>query len=88
MTGILLLVACTSSPVDSADARADTSGSSDTSAGVDTARVVDTVGVAPEVPVPLPVFTATNMDETSRGPADLQGGPTVVWFYPAAGTYG
>jgi hypothetical protein len=82
MTGLLFIVACTSTSADSADARADTASA------VDTARVVDTVGVAPDAPVPLPMFAATNMDETSRGPADLQGGPTVVWFYPAAGTYG
>ncbi len=82
MTGIFFIVACTSTSADTAGARADTA-----SAG-DTARVVDTVGVSPDVPVPLPMFAARNMDETSRGPADLQGGPTVVWFYPAAGTYG
>ena len=82
MTGILFFVACTSSSADTADARVDTASV------VDTARVVDTVGVAPDAPVPLPMFAARNMDETSRGPADLQGGPTVVWFYPAAGTYG
>ncbi len=80
----LLLAACSSSsPV--ADSGAGGLDSADTA---DSGRVVDTVGVRPEQPVPLPDFVATNMDETSRGPADLQGGPTVVWFYPAAGTYG
>ena len=35
-----------------------------------------------------PSFTATNRDDTTRGQSDLTERPTVMWFYPAAGTYG
>ncbi|MEC8194243.1 MAG: hypothetical protein VX127_16020, partial [Myxococcota bacterium] len=36
----------------------------------------------------LPVFSATNRDGRSRGPDDLRDGPTVMWFYPIAGSPG
>lgn len=45
-------------------------------------------GHAPAVAVPAPVFTATNRDGTPRGRDALLGHPTVIWFYPAAGTPG
>jgi hypothetical protein len=79
----LLLLACGgAAPI----AKDDTS-TADT-ATVDTAPPHDFVGVAPDSPVALPDFTATNRDGTGRGPADLRGSPTVMWFYPAANTYG
>lgn len=45
-------------------------------------------GVPPESPVPAPTFTARNQNGEDRTQADLLGHPTVLWFYPAAGTYG
>jgi hypothetical protein len=33
-------------------------------------------------------FSAMNMDDTARSLADLTDGPTIMWFYPAAGSYG
>ncbi len=45
-------------------------------------------GTAPSSPVSAPVFAATNRDGTARGQSDLIGQPTVMWFYPMAGTYG
>lgn len=45
-------------------------------------------GTAPTAPVPLPEFTAYAHDGSPRSRADLQGHPTVVWFFPAAGTPG
>ncbi|MCK6503339.1 hypothetical protein L6R53_08070 [Myxococcota bacterium] len=38
--------------------------------------------------IPAPQFVATNMDGTGRAREDLLGHPTVMWFYPAAGTGG
>lgn len=38
--------------------------------------------------IPAPEFVATNMDGTGRSREDLLGHPTVMWFYPAAGTGG
>jgi hypothetical protein len=49
---------------------------------------LDLVGEAPPSPVALPEFSATNRDGDARTRAALVGGPTVLWFYPAAGTYG
>jgi hypothetical protein len=46
-------------------------------------------GVPPAIPKPAPEFMATNRDGTPRTRADLTDGkPTIMWFYPAAGTGG
>lgn len=45
-------------------------------------------GSYPADPKPAPEFEATNRDGSPRGRADLLGHPTVLWFFPAAGTYG
>jgi hypothetical protein len=87
---ISLLLACGGKAPDTSGETADSAGISDTSgASVDTAALGgDLYGERPAAPVALPEFVATNRDGTPRGRADLLGGPTVVWFYPAAGTYG
>ncbi len=41
-------------------------------------------GQPPENPVPLPDFAALNQDGEPRGPQDLLGQPTVIWFFPNA----
>ena len=92
----LLLLACGGKAPDSAaalgdSAAADTSsGGGDTSSGGVDTSVPDTelYGERPGTPVTLPAFAATNRDGAARGPADVRGGATVMWFYPAAGTYG
>jgi hypothetical protein len=33
-------------------------------------------------------FSAQNLDSSARDRSDLIGRPTVMWFYPAAGSYG
>ena len=45
-------------------------------------------GTFPDAPRPLPEFSATNYDGTVRAREDVLGHPTVMWFFPAAGTYG
>ena len=45
-------------------------------------------GVAPDQDIPPPVFTAYNYDGNMRSQADLIGHPTVMWFFPFAGTPG
>jgi len=45
-------------------------------------------GNVPDEALAAPDFVATNRDGTSRGRGDLVGQPTVLWFYPAAGTAG
>lgn len=45
-------------------------------------------GTPPAAPVPLPSFAAVNRDGSARGPGDLLGHPTVMWFYPSAATAG
>jgi hypothetical protein len=59
-------------------------GPADTAAGTD-----GLYGTAPASDVPLPAFAGVfGMDGAARTPADLVGHPTVLWFYPAAGTGG
>ena len=91
-----LLSACTPGDSDKGDGLdssvADTSGSgSDTQAAVDTAPVdvpSGTNGTLPDEALEAPEFSATNRDGGARDRQDLLGHPTVMWFYPAAGTYG
>lgn len=73
-----------SDPVDT-DALVD----SDDDGGVDTDVDLDTLnGTPPAVALAAPEFTATNRDETLRDRDSLLGHPTVVWFYPLAGSSG
>lgn len=45
-------------------------------------------GTWPDNPIAAPEFTALNFDNTGRDQSDLIGNPSVLWFYPAAGTFG
>ena len=45
-------------------------------------------GTVPASALPAPEFVALNSDGSSRGPEDLMGKPTVMWFFPFAGTPG
>lgn len=45
-------------------------------------------GTAPAAPIAAPEFAATGRDGTPRDRSALLGHPTVLWFYPAAGTGG
>ncbi len=45
-------------------------------------------GTRIDPPTPLVDFYAVNRDGSSRSMVDLTDGPTVIWFYPAADTYG
>ena len=45
-------------------------------------------GTAPDDAIGVPEFVATNRDATGRSRQDVLGHPTVMWFYPAAGTGG
>ena len=87
---ITALLACSGDPA--SDSAADTtadSGVADTTDTTDTVEVPEgTFGQTPAVALAAPEFSATNYDGTPRGIADLTDGPTVVWFFPAAGTYG
>lgn len=46
------------------------------------------LGARPGAPVAAPEFTAVSHDASPRSKADLVGHPTVIWFFPAAGTPG
>ena len=89
---MLLLLACVtagdkeSAPGDDSSATADSDSATDT----DTVTTLpdEYNGVQPESPVELPEFAARNQLGEGRGPEDLLGQPTVMWFYPAAGTSG
>ena len=43
-------------------------------------------GTYPGSELPLPQFEALNSDGAVRGPDHLRGHPTVMWFFPFAGT--
>ena len=73
----------TAAPADTAAADTDTDTSPDlpdTDTGLS--------GTYPDAPKEAPTFTATSSDGAARSREDLLGHPTVMWFFPAAGTYG
>jgi hypothetical protein len=87
------LAACSSPENVDSDAPIDTDTVADTDDGddpeIDTDVDFDSLnGDVPDEALPLPSFSATNRDGSARGPDDLRGHPTVMWFYPAAGTSG
>ena len=45
-------------------------------------------GQRPSSPLSVPTFMAQNSDGSSRSQTDLLGQPTVLWFFPFAGTPG
>ena len=76
--------ACSPGKAPSGGPRADSGA-----AGADSAPPpADLVGEPPATPIPAPDFAATNLDGAARDREDLLGHPTVMWFYPAAGTAG
>ena len=81
-----------SDATDSSDASevADASDPSDTPSvtTVEGIRDLGLSGDVPRVSAELADFAATNSDGNPRGPPDIAGSPTVLWFFPAAGTYG
>ena len=87
---LIVMLACSGDLDDTSQADTiDTAGSAADSGSDSTVNIPDeTHGQVPATSLPAPVFSATNYDGTSRGIDDLTDGPTVVWFFPAAGTYG
>jgi hypothetical protein len=97
---LTLLLACAgSTPADTslvdsgAPADTDTTGDTDTDTDTDGDTDGDTLpeglnGTAPRDAISLPTFAARNQYGEDRSEADVLGHPTIMWFYPAAGTYG
>ena len=82
-TVFLLLTACSDERLQGDTAH----HSEDSAAHFDTASL-DLHGTWPKKSIAAPEFTAHNFDNTTRGRDDLIGHPSVLWFYPAAGTFG
>ena len=86
-TMAMMLVGCAANKGAGDEGEGDTAGGG--SADGETVELPDGLnGDLVDPRLPVPDFVATNRDGTARGPVDLTGGPTVMWFYPAAGTYG
>ena len=71
---------------DTADS--DTSGGDTSDSSDDSGVPSDLHGTVPADSFPAPEFSVLNQDEQVRTRDDLLGHPTIVWFYPAAGTSG
>lgn len=91
----LLFLACQGTPQkveavqDTAFSDSDNQSDDDTTTTpIDTATAAELVGTIPDVALPVADFAATNSDGQARTSINLTGQPTVIWFYPAAGTYG
>jgi hypothetical protein len=81
--------------VSRADLPSDTAAA-DTDTPIDSGEVVEDTSTPPpdltgervDPPLAAIAFSATNRDGTARSREDLLGHPTVMWFYPAASSYG
>jgi hypothetical protein len=76
-----------------ADSVADTSSTTDTATppddtGGDTTAPPGLHGTVPDEAIAAPEFVATSERGELRDRDALLGHPTVLWFYPAAGTLG
>jgi hypothetical protein len=86
---MFLLLACTAStPDDTGNGVVDTSDNATDTGETAWDTAMELNGSWPAEEVPLPTFTASNMDGTARGPEHLTGQVTVMWFYPYADTFG
>ncbi|MCB9741854.1 MAG: hypothetical protein H6740_04570 [Alphaproteobacteria bacterium] len=89
----LLLLACTGTSVDPGDKTVDDSAVASDDSAIDSSAADDTApaelhGELPSEAVSAPEFTALNHLGEARSRPDLIGHPTVMWFFPAAGTFG
>ena len=78
---MILFFACTSAPKEKTVVTATEAASSSLPQGTYN-------GAIPETKLELPSFTALNIDSSERTQENLQGSPSVLWFFPAASTYG
>ena len=89
MIYIPLLFACSSSE---STKNTDSYNPSSSDSGVEANTELDDnqeyFGTTPNSQLTVPDFSAQNSDETFRDKNNLIGQPTVLWFFPAAGTYG
>ena len=92
MIYIPLLFACSSSEstknADSSESTSLDSGVSDVETNTELDDNQEYFGTTPSSQIEVPDFSAQNSDETFRDKDNLIGQPTVLWFFPAAGTYG
>lgn len=84
---LLLTLACSGTEPNLDDSALGDGDSADT-AGSDTSSTGTLHGATPPVLLDVPEFAAINRDGSARSQSDLVGHPTVVWFYPSAGTLG
>ena len=77
-----------SGAADTGDTAVDDTDDTDDTEDTDEPLAGEYNGDIPTNPVSLPTFAARNQYGEARSEADLVGHPTVLWFYPAAGTYG
>jgi len=99
---VLLLTACGPSPTpdttngdddDDVTVGDDDDDPTDTDTDTDTDTTTTTLtgeynGTLPPIEIAAPDFAAVNRDGSARSKADLLGHPTVLWFFPFAGTPG
>ena len=92
----ILLAACTGTKGGTDDDGGDTEDNGDADTGASDDGAADDGGLdeaslygsVPDEALAAPEFSATHHDGSARSREDLLGHPTVMWFYPAAGTYG
>ena len=87
MIPFILFFACATSEKDG-DTQEETFEQEDTAQTTNPVDPSTLNGVPPEQEKPLTAFTAINSDGSTRDESNLNGSPTVMWFFPAADTPG
>ena len=88
MIPLILILACATSEKEDADTYEETLEQEDTADSTNPVDPTSLSGKPPEQEKPLIEFTALNSDGAARDESNLNGSPTVMWFFPAADTPG
>ena len=88
MIPLILFFACASSEKENSDTQEDTLEQEDTAETTEPVDPSTLNGIPPEQEKPLTEFRALNSDGSTRNESNINGSPTVMWFFPAADTPG
>lgn len=88
MIPLILFFACASSEKENSDTQEDTLEQEDTAETTEPVDPSTLNGIPPEQEKPLMEFSALNSDGSTRDESNINGSPTVMWFFPAADTPG
>ena len=88
MIPFILFFECASSEKENNDKQEENVEQEDTAEATEPVDPSTLNGIQPEQEKPLIEFEALNSDGSTRDESNINGSPTVMWFFPAADTPG